>query len=283
MPRALARRLALAAALPLAACATAPASSPKVAGAPAPAAGPSSPPPAPPAPAAPSAPLDRAALEALVASPDRTAEDRALDAGRRPVELLAFYGVGPGQRVAELGAADGYTAELLARAVGPAGTVYAQNSRTLLQILGPRWAARLQRPAMRGVVRVDREFQAPLPPEAGGLDLVVMHATYHDLLWLDVDRGAMLRAVAAALRPGGALVVVDSSARPGAGRDDAYDLHRVDEALVRREVEAAGLRLAAQGDFLRNPADTRDWSSAPNEAKARRGTSDRFALRFVRP
>lgn len=275
------RVLALVLALPLSACATSPAVAPPAA-APAGAAQPS-PASATPAPSAAAAPLERSALEALVAAPDRTEEDRALDAGRRPVELLAFYEVRPGQRVAELGAADGYTAELLARAVGPRGQVYAQNSRTLIQILGPRWARRLERPAMRNVVRVDREFQDPLPPEASGLDLVVMHATYHDLLWLDVDRGPLLRAVVAALRPGGALVVVDSSARPGAGRDDAYDYHRVDEALVRREVEAAGLRLAAQADFLRNPADTRDWSSAPNEAKARRGTSDRFILRFVKP
>jgi predicted methyltransferase len=246
----------------------------------APVAGPAAPPLPPPAAARAAAPLDPAAL---VAAPDRTEGDRALDAGRHPAELLAFLGILPGMRVAELSAADGYTAELLARAVGPAGTVYAQNSRTMLQLLGADWARRLARPAMQRAVRVDRELEDPLPPEARGLDLVVLFAGYHDLLWLDVDRARLNRAVFEALRPGGAFVVVDSSAVPGAGREAAYDLHRVDEALVRREVEAAGFRLAGQAGFLRNPADTRDWSAAPNEAGERRGTSDRFVLRFVRP
>jgi predicted methyltransferase len=227
--------------------------------------------------------LDLAAAEALVAAPDRSAADRALDEGRRPAALLAFLGLRPGQRVAELGAAEGYTAELLARAVGPRGVVYAQNSRSLVQMVGPAWDRRLALPAMRPVVRVDREFEEPLPPEARGLDLVVLHATYHDLLWLDVDRGRMNRAVFAALAPGGALVIVDSSARAGAGREAAYELHRVDEQLVRREVEAVGFRLAAEGSFLRHPEDARDWNAAANEAGARRGTSDRFALRFLRP
>jgi predicted methyltransferase len=261
MPRASPRHLPAAlAALTLAACAT-----PR-----------GGPPPAAPDPA-------EAAMAAVVAAPDRTEADRAIDAGRQPTRLLAFYGVRPGMRVAELSAADGYTAELLARAVGPTGTVYAQNSRALLGQVGPYWAQRLERPAMRAVVRVDRELEDPLPPEARGLDLVVMHAAYHDTLWLDVDRARMNRAIFEALAPGGAFVVVDSSALPGSGRDVAYELHRVDEALVRREVEAAGFRLAAEAGFLRHPEDTRDWNSAPNEAGERRGTGDRFVLRFVRP
>ena len=221
---------------------------------------------------------------AVVAAPDRLAEDRALDASRRPAELLAFLQVRPGMHVAELGAMTGYTSELLARAVGPTGTVYAQNSRTLNSLANPAWPRRLTRPAMQRVVRVDREFEAPLPPEAKGLDLVVMHAVYHDTIWMGTDRARMNRAIFEALPPGGALVIVDSSASPGADVvPTAYDLHRVDEQLVRREVEAAGFRLAGTSDFLRNPADARDWSPAPLDAGARRGTSDRFALRFVKP
>jgi len=222
-------------------------------------------------------------LAALVAAPDRTDEDRALDAGRRPAELLAFLQVRPGQRVAEIGAADGYTAELLARAVAPGGTVYAQNSKTMALFVGDRWPRRLARPAMKNAIRVDREFDDPLPPEARGLDLVVMNAVYHDTIWIGVDRPRMNRAIFEALRPGGALVVIDSTARPGGDPDAPYELHRVEESLVRRELEAAGFRLAGESSFLRNPADTLDWIAAPNEAGERRGTSDRFALRFVKP
>ena len=225
---------------------------------------------------------DRPDYAALVAAPDRTDGDRKLDPGRRPAELLAFLGVRPGMRVAELGAGGGYTTELLARGVAPDGVVYAQNSRRLLGFVKEPWERRLQRPALRRVVRVDREFDDPLPPDAQGLDLVVMNAIYHDLVAAGADRARMNRAVLGALAPGGAFVVIDSSARPGAGAADAAALHRVDEQLVKDELQAAGFRLAGEGDFLRNPADARDWSSAPGAAGERRGTSDRFALRFVR-
>src|SRR5262245_57924439 len=57
------------------------------------------------------------AVGAAVGAPDRSADDRALDGGRHPAELLALAGVAPGQRVAELQAGGGYTAELLARTV----------------------------------------------------------------------------------------------------------------------------------------------------------------------
>jgi predicted methyltransferase len=232
---------------------------------------------------APPVPTLRLDPATLVAAPDRTEADRALDAGRHPAELLAFLELRPGMRVADLGAGGGYTTELLARAVGPTGRVYGQNSQALLGFAGEAWAARLLRPVNAAVVRVDREFGDPLPPEAARLDLVVMNAVYHDTVWMKTDRAAMNRAVFAALRPGGAFVVIDSSARAGTGVADVQTLHRVDEALVRAEVEAAGFRLAGSGDFLRNPADARDWSSSPRNAGERRGTSDRFVLRFARP
>jgi predicted methyltransferase len=60
-------------------------------------------------------------------------------------------------------------------------------------------------------------------------------------------------------------------------------LHRIEEQVVREEIEAAGFRLVAEGTFLRNPADPRDWNDAPSAAGARRGTSDRFVLKFVKP
>jgi predicted methyltransferase len=220
---------------------------------------------------------------ALVAAPDRTPDDRGLDPGRHPAELLAFLDLRPGMKVAELGAGRGYTTELLARAVSPGGTVYAQNSKTLLGFVGAAWTARLARPAMAGAVRVDREFDAPLPPEAAGLDLVIINVLYHDTVWMKTDRAAMNRAVFAALRSGGSYVVIDSSARPGSGTADAEKLHRIDEQLVKDEVAAAGFRLAGSSDFLRNPADPRDWNSSPMAPPGKRGTSDRFALRFVRP
>jgi predicted methyltransferase len=221
---------------------------------------------------------------ALVAAPDRTEADRALDAGRRPAELLTFAGIRPGMRVGELGAAGGYTTEMLARAVGSAGTVYGQNNAQFLQWLGREWRARLGRPVNARVVRLDRELEDPFGPElVGELDAVFLVLLYHDLVWLGTDRARMNRAVFAALKEGGVYVIVDHSGRPGTGTREARTLHRIDEALVRREVEGAGFALDRAASFLRNPADARDWNASPDAAGTRRGTSDRFALRFIKP
>jgi predicted methyltransferase len=136
---------------------------------------------------------------------------------------------------------------------------------------------------MKNVVRLDRAFDDPFPPEVKDLDAVLMVLLYHDTVWMGADRARMNRAVFDALAPGGIYGIVDHSAKPGTGVADVESLHRIDEATVISEVEAAGFTLRAQGDFLRDPADARDWNPAPRAAGERRGTSDRFVLEFVKP
>jgi predicted methyltransferase len=222
--------------------------------------------------------------EVLVAAPDRTPADRKLDAGRKPVQYLRFLHIEPGMRVGELFAGGGYTTELLARAVGPTGVVYGQNTKLVLERFAEKpWSERLARPVNKVVVRVDREMDDPFPPEAQDLDLVVSNIVYHDAVWLKVDRAKMNRAVAASLKKGGRYVICDSSAREGSGTDDAEKLHRIDEQVVRDEVAAAGFTVFGEAHFLRNRADTRDWNSSPMAAGDRRGTSDRFCIAFRKP
>jgi len=239
------------------------------------------------APATPTAPVTTTtAPDPVVSAPDRDPEDKALDAGRRPAELLAFVGVKPGMHVAELAAGNGYTTELLARAVGPTGVVYGQNTQQILERFAQKgWSARTSKPVNKNVVPVVRPFEDPLPPEAKDLDGVVIVLTYHDTFWFDggVDRAKMNAAVLRALKPGGFYVVVDHSGRKGTGSTEVQTLHRVDEDLVRKEVEAAGFKLAAEGSFLRHPEDARDWNPSPRAAGERRGQSDRFVLKFVKP
>jgi predicted methyltransferase len=225
-----------------------------------------------------------APIAAAVAASDRSDADRALDAGRKPAELLAFAGVAPGMRVADLMAGGGYTTEVLARAVGPSGRVWSQNSELVLERFAENpWSERLAKPALSNVVRVERELADPLPDDARGLDAVFLVLFYHDAYWMGVDRAAMNRAIFEALRPGGVYVVVDHSAASGRGSQDVQTLHRVEESLVRDEVAAAGFRLDGELDVYRNPDDPRDWNASPREAGERRGTSDHFALRFVKP
>jgi len=223
-------------------------------------------------------------IAALLEAKDRLEKDRAMDVQRQPESTLRFFGIRPGMRVAELAAGGGYTTELLARAVGESGVVYGQNNRFVLDRFaeGP-WSARLKTPAMKNVVRVDQELEAPFPPEATDLDAVLMVLFYHDTVWFGTDRSRMNRAVFDALKPGGIFGIVDHSALPGSGTREAKTLHRIEESSLRAELEEVGFVLQASADFLRNPDDRRDWSASPSAAGEKRGTSDRFVLRFVKP
>ncbi|HEX4477260.1 MAG TPA: SAM-dependent methyltransferase [Polyangiaceae bacterium] len=238
------------------------------------------------APAASAAPSGKTATDyaAIIDAQDRDPEDRKLDAGRHPAEMLAFYGIAPGMKVAELGAGGGYTTELLARAVGPTGVVYAQNAKVILERYAEKpWSERLAKPVMKNVVRLNREFDDPFPPDVHDLDVVLIVLFYHDTVWLNVGREKMNRAVLAALRPGGIYGIVDHSAREGSGISDVQTFHRIEEKNVKDEVTAAGFTFVGEADFLRNPGDTRDWNDSPRVAGDRRGTSDRFVLKFQKP
>jgi predicted methyltransferase len=89
--------------------------------------------------------------------------------------------------------------------------------------------------------------------------------------------------VFAALKPGGVYGIVDHSAAAGSGERDVESLHRIDEETVKAEITAAGFVLDGSSDVLRNAEDKRDWNASPKAAADKRGTSDRFVLRFVKP
>lgn len=231
------------------------------------------------------APAQPSAVDAAVDAADRSPDDRALDAGRKPKELLTFCKIAAGAKVAELGAGGGYTAELLVRAVGPTGKVYGQNNKFFLERFAEKpWAERLKKPVNSAIVRLDREFDEPLPPElAGTLDAVLLVLLYHDTVWLKTDRAKMNANIFASLKPGGSFCVVDHSAKPGTGVSVTEKLHRIEEQVVISEISKAGFVLAEQSDMLRHAEDTRDWNASPRQAAEKRGTSDRFVLRFQKP
>ena len=218
-------------------------------------------------------------IRAVVASPDRSDADRNTDKRRKPELLLAFAGVKPGMHVLEVGAGAGYSAELLARSVGPQGVVYAHNSPdAIARFIKTRFDERAAKPAMRNVVKLVREFDEPVPADVRKLDLATMLFEYHDTPAAGIDRAKMNRAIFAALKPGGHFVVADHAAKAGTGVSVSKTLHRIDEALVRQEVEAAGFKFVAAADFLRNPDDPRDATSSRSPIRV-----DEFVLKFRKP
>ena len=115
---------------------------------------------------------------------------------------------------------------------------------------------------------------AGLPP----LDLITFLFAYHDTTFMEVDRARMNKALFAALKPGGILAVADHSARPEDGANVGKLYHRIAESTLRSELEAAGFKLLAEGDFLRNPDDSRTAIVFRSPIRV-----DEFVLRFQKP
>ena len=195
---------------------------------------------------------------AILAAPDRSEADRNTDKTRKSDRFLPFIGVKPGMKVLDVASGGGYTTELLARAVGPMGKVYAQDAPTASERARNAYDARSKTPVLNGVERVLRPYDDPIPPGVRDLDIITLYYNYHDFAFMPVDRAAMNKKLFDALKPGGVLIIADHSAAAGAGTSVAQTLHRIEESALQKEVEAAGFKLAASGDFLRNPDDKRD-------------------------
>src|SRR5476649_2786807 len=215
---------------------------------------------------------------AIVAAPDRSDADHNIDKRRDPLKLLKFIGVKKGMKVLDMEAGAGFTTELLARAVGPTGVVYAQDSADVLERVKDKFDLRAQSPAMKRVVHVIRNYDDPLPPNVSNLDLITFFFAYHDMTYMQVDRAEMNRKLFAALKPGGYLLIADHSAKVGDGTSVGKTFHRIEEGVLRKEVEAAGFKLVAEGSFLRHPEDMRDVIvfRAPTPI-------DKFVLKYQKP
>jgi predicted methyltransferase len=217
---------------------------------------------------------------------DRSTADKNLDAGRQPEQMLAFFGIQPGMKVADLWAGTGYTTELLSRTVGTGGIVYSQNPPfpPEFQMVADAWAERLKNPTLKNVTAISKPFDAAdfLPAPSGSLDAVLINMNYHDLVIRNIDRTKVNAAVSQALKSGGVYAIIDHSAKEGSGVTD-IQLHRIDEQFLISEVQKAGFTLVARSSALRHPGDDRTWSASPRTAGERRGTTDRFMLLFKKP
>jgi predicted methyltransferase len=221
-----------------------------------------------------------------LANPGRHPQATALDATRKPAELLAFSGIKAGDRVLDVMAGGGYYTELLARLVGPRGQVIALEPPGFLTDPKTKagWDALTQRDAQVRLL-VSLPGDAALP---SGLDAALFHLTYHDLYWESAqfkfprtDPAAFLRKLHVAMKRGGSVIVVDHVGPAGIDpRVEAERTHRIDPAVVRRDFQAAGFRLAGESQVLRVPGD--DTSKLVFRPEVR-GKTDRIVLRFVRP
>ena len=196
---------------------------------------------------------------ALLAQPDRTDADKQNDGRRHAPELLAFTACRAGMKELDMAADAGYSTELMARCVGPKGKVYAQNDPGLPQKPMDAFKARMEKPAMKNVVSDVQPFESPIPKGVKNLDLITFFFGYHDVANTATDRAKMNKAMFDALKHGGTLVLTDYAAAPSAPVTTSKQYHRLDEAIEKKEIEAAGFKLAGEGNFLRAPSDTHDF------------------------
>ncbi|MGH7905420.1 MAG: class I SAM-dependent methyltransferase [Candidatus Binataceae bacterium] len=214
-----------------------------------------------------------------VNSPKRPAADKALDSGRKPAQMMAFFGIKPGMKVADIWAGGGWTTELLSLIVGPDGKVYSLN-RPLPPHSKALQAWRARRKTAKNIVEIEQPFgrEPLLPVKRGALDAVIINMNYHDLVHIGVDMRRFNNSIYKFLKPGGVYGIVDNSAKAGTGAQDVGTIHRIDEQYVINQVEQANFVLAASSGVLRNPKDDRTWFIMKH-----RGQQDRFMLKFVKP
>jgi len=223
---------------------------------------------------------------AAVADKGRPEADTKRDADRKPAEMLEFAGVKQGQTVVDLIPGGGYFTRIFSKAVGPKGTVYAVGGppRPVTDPAKPPPAPAQDTIAADPAYSNVKSVHVPL---AGGIvipakaDLVWTSQNYHDLnLNTAVDMAKFDKSVFDALKPGGVFIVLDHAAASGAAPDPQDKLHRIDPALVRKQVEAAGFKFDGESKVLANPAD--DHTKAVFDPSIR-GHTDQFIYKFRKP
>ncbi len=259
--------LSLVAVLALAACATTP----------------MGPPPPPPPPSGSVAVAIPANIAAAVSDPARPAADMVRDADRLPAETLTFAGVKTSAKVADLIPGGGYFTRIFSKAVGAKGRVYAYVPDELTKVAKrePAVNAIARDAAYKNVTVILNTLPNFSAPEK--LDLVFTAQNYHDMhdkFMGPADLSAVNKAVFRSLKPGGVFLVIDHSAEAGSGLRDTETLHRIDAAVVRSEVTAAGFIFEGESKILRDPADPRKVNVYDPSI---RGKTDQFVYKFRKP
>lgn len=224
--------------------------------------------------------------EMAVANEARSDGDRARDKGRKPAEVLEFMGIADGMTVLDMFSGGGYYTEILAAIVGDGGKVIAQSNEAYLQFVGDEFRTRYADDRLTNVEILMAENNE-LSLDAESLDAVMLVLSYHDLFnsnpdqgWPRIDVPAFLAELKKGLKPGGIIGIIDHYAESGASPDSGDTVHRIDPAIVLADMAAAGFKLEAQSDILRNPDD--DYSKIVFDPEIR-GRSDRFVMRFSKP
>ncbi len=226
-----------------------------------------------------------AQMKVAVADTGRPAADTARDENRKPAEMLAFAGIGPGKVVVDMLPGGGYFTRIFAKAVEPGGRVYAYfgsqyDARLKTQNKDPdnQFADLKQTYKNLGVIHGPlAQFVTPEP-----VDVVWTSQNYHDMhnKAYNMDVNEVNKAIYKSLKPGGYYIIIDHKAAESAGDDVTETLHRIKESTTKKEVEAAGFKLVAESKDLNYTSD--DGTKRVFEADVK-GKTNQFMLKFQKP
>jgi predicted methyltransferase len=228
------------------------------------------------------APAIPAYVAAAVADKGRD-DDKDADARRHLAEVIAFSGVKAGDKVVDLIPGSGYFTKVFSKIVGPTGHVYMIWPNEYAKEAQPdpiknQGLARTGYPNTSVILQPGAEFSTPEP-----VDLVFTVQNYHDYpdkFMGKIDPMIFNREVFKALKPGGIFLVVDHTAEAGSGMRDTDTLHRIDPAIVKQQVTAAGFVFVGESSALKNPGD--DLKKVVFD-KSIRGHTDQFIYKFRKP
>lgn len=217
---------------------------------------------------------------AILDDPSRPSEERAQDADRRPLEVYEFFGVQPGQTVADVYNSAGYNTHLLSRAVGEAGTVY-----SVFEFYSDPEAFNgsiysvddvTERVATAGLDNVQLAMTlADVPSDS--VDVAIAIRNYHDVehVFAGSSRVEHVAQFFRFVKPGGIVGIVEV-ATPEEGWHEPT--HRLNKQMVIDDFTMGGFELVEESDILANPADDHSEAGFPERHK-----TDRYTLKFRKP
>ena len=208
--------------------------------------------------------------------PERSAEQKARDANRKPAELLLMSGVKPGDQVVEFASFGQYFTTLLSSIVGPKGKVYMYDLPYTEKRAGEASRAFVAAHPNSQYELIDYN-KLELPQQ---VDIVFNVLYYHDLSLNDIDTASLNERIFKALKPGGVFFVVDHNAAAGSGRRDTKALHRIDPQVLKQEVTAAGFELVEESKLLAHPQDDHTKMVF---SPGLRGLTDQTVFKFRKP